>query len=847
MTPPPTLTRIEAQARAALLRPTSYDVALDVTGAAGRETFRSRTTVAFDCARPGADTFVDVAAESLRGVWLNGVPLAGHADQGRLALRGLAERNVLVVDGDFRYSGCGQGLHRFTDPADGAVYLYSMTFLAESQRMYACFDQPDLKAAFTFHVTAPRDWQVVSNAAPASAETSPGGARTVHFTPTRPIPTYITAVAAGPYHRVSDTCEGPGGPIDLGLYCRASLAEYLDPAEIFAVTKAGFDFYHRAFDYPYPFGKYDQIFAPQFNGGGMENAGAVIYRDEYVFRSRVTDGERRNRAYVLLHELAHMWFGNLVTARWWDDTWLNESFATFAGFLSQVEATRWTTAWTVFGQRAKSHAYRLDQAPTTHPISSDVPDLQAAEANFDDITYSKGASVLKQLVAYVGRDAFLRALRGYFRRHEYANATLADLLAALQRAGGRDLTAWSAQWLETAQVNTLRPEFTVDQEGRFASFGVVQSAAPGHPTLRTHRLAIGLYADRDGRLERTGRVEADVAGARTEIPELVGLPRPDLVLVNDDDLTYAKVRFDPRSLRTLTRRIGDISESLPRALCWTAAWDMTRDGELPAGEYVDVVLGGIDDEDEISVFEALLANVETALRLYTAPGRARADRARLAETAWAALERAEPGGDRQLAWSHAFARTAGGTGLADILRALYDERIKVEGLALDLDARWRILHGLIAHGAADAGDIEAELARDPNSTAERYAATARALRPDPAAKAHAWDLSTGENTLPALIRKAYADGFWHHAQTGLLEPYVSRYFDSLDEFWTRHDGGIVAKSLTEDLFPMVVAESTVAAADAWLARPGTPSSQRRLVLEQRDELTRALRNRHSTR
>jgi len=810
-----TLTLVEARERAALLRIESYDIALDVTG--DGEVFRSRTTITFDCTEPGASSFVDVVAETFREVRLNGT-LVEPAGENRLALTGLAARNTLVVDGDFRYSNSAEGLHRFVDPVDGNVYLYSMTCIAESRRMYACFDQPDLKASFTFHVTVPDGWQVVSNA-PAASDV----AGTVHFEPTPPISTYIAGIAAGPYHRVTDTT----GSIPLGLYCRASLAGSLDAEELFAITKEGLDFYHRAFGYPYPFAKLDQIFVPEFHADGMENAAAILYKDEFVYTSRVSEEERELRAYTILHEIAHMWFGDLVTARWWDDLWLNEAFATFMSFLAR-------SAWTMFVQQVKSFAYVQDQLPTTHPITADIPDVGAAEVNFDGISYEKGASVLRQLLAYVGEEEFLTALSGYFRRHEFANTTLADLLDTLAK-GGRDLTAWSAEWLETAGVNTLQAEYTVDSAGAFTSFAITQTAPPDHPTLRTHRLTVGLYESVDGRLTRTHRAETDISGARTEIPGLVGLRRPDLVLVNDDDLTYAKIRLDPHSLNTMLTRTGDVSESLPRTLCWTTAWDMTRLGELSAQSYVDLVLAGIGAETEFGVFAGLLANVEKTLRHYSASN----GWARLADAAWSGMTTADPGSDRQLVWFHTFARAAGDRRL----RGLYDGTITIPGLPLDMDARWRMLHGLIAHNAASDEDITAELARDPSSTAARLADTARALLPSPEAKAEAWAMATDDGERPGQVRMAYVAGFWHHAQIELLEPYTARYFAELDGIWTRHEGGLNAVHLSYRLFPDIVSQSTVDAADKWLARTDTPPAQHRLVLERRDEIARALENR----
>jgi aminopeptidase N len=816
-----TLTLVEARERAALLRIESYDVAIDVTG--DGDTFRSRTTITFGCTEPGASSFVDAVAETFREVRLNGT-LVEPPDGNRLSLTGLAARNTLVVDGDFRYSNSAEGLHRFVDPVDGAVYLYSMTCIAESRRMYACFDQPDLKASFTFHVTVPDGWQVVSNAPVATSSS------TVHFEPTPPISTYIAGIAAGPYHRVTDTT----GSIPLGLYCRASLASSLDAAELFAITKEGLDFYTRAFGHPYPFAKLDQIFVPEFHADGMENAAAILYKDEFVYTSRVSEEERELRTYTILHEIAHMWFGDLVTARWWDDLWLNEAFATFVSFLAR-------SAWTMFVQQVKSFAYVQDQLPTTHPITADIPDVAAAEVNFDGISYEKGASVLRQLLAYVGEPEFLTALSGYFRQHEYRNTTLTDLLDALAKGSGRDLTAWSAEWLETAGVNTLRAEYTVDSLGAFTSFAVAQTAPEDHPTLRTHRLAIGLYSSVAGKLERVHRVETDVSGARTEIPALLGHTSPDLVLVNDDDLTYAKIRLDPHSLDTMLTRTGDITSALPRTLCWTTAWDMTRLGELPAHSYVDLVLAGIDAETEFGVFAALLDNVDKALRHYSAPHRATEGWARLAEAAWAGMTNAEPGGDRQLVWFHTFTRAVGD--LVDRLRGLYDGAITVVGLTLDTDARWRMLHGLIAYGRATDEDIAAELARDNSSTAARLADTARALLPSPAAKAEAWAMATDDGERPGQVRMAYVAGFWHHTQTELLEPYGARYFAELDEIWTRHEGGLNAVHLSYRLFPDIVSRSTVDAADKWLSRDDTPPAQRRLVLERRDEIARALANR----
>ena len=622
------LTRDEAATRSALITVSSYQVELDLTG--DEKTFGSVSVIRFGCAAPGSSTHLNLTAPAVHEITLNDEPVSLDAFEGdRITLTGLAADNVLRVTAACAYSHSGEGLHRFTDPADGRVYLYSDLETFDAHRIYACFDQPDMKATYQLTVTAPADWQVVSNMAVESTTPAPGigdgEAVRWQFPPTPVMSTYITAVAAGPYHVVRDEHDG----IPLGVFCRQSLAPYLDADEIFEVTRQGFDFFHSSFGIKYPFGKYDQLFVPEFKEGAMENAGCVTFVENYIFRSRVTDFAREARAETILHEMAHMWFGDLVTMRWWDDLWLNESFATWAGTLAQAEATRWTAAWTTFAQLYKAWAYRQDQLPSTHPIAADIPDIEAVEVNFDGITYAKGASVLKQLVAYVGRENFLDGVRKYFAAHAWGNATLADLLAALEETSGRDLASWAEEWLQTAGVNTLRPSYTLDDGGRFTEFAVEQEAAATHPVLRSHRVAIGLYDLTADGLVRRHRVETDVAGPRTVVAELAGQPGPDLVLVNDEDLTYAKIRLDARSLRTLVgsggdgpsgsgvspggavspragSSIGAFTDSLPAALCWSAAWDMCRDAEMAARDYVQLVMLGVSSVADISVVQTLL-------------------------------------------------------------------------------------------------------------------------------------------------------------------------------------------------------------------------------------------------
>jgi aminopeptidase N len=843
----PNLTRGQASARAELLHVTSYDVRLDLTdglGGPGEGTFRSRCVIRFECRQPGADTFVDVVAATLHEATLNGRALdtAGYAPERGLRLPELAADNELVVDGDLRYTNTGEGLHRFVDPVDKAVYLYSQFETADAKRMYACFDQPDLKATFTFTVAAPVDWEVISNAPVERTEELPSGGRLVRFATTHRMSPYVTALVAGPYHKATDhhpaTDQHPG--IDLGLYCRRSLAEHLDAEELFTLTKQGFDWYHANFDYPYPFGKYDQLFVPEFNAGAMENVACVTILEDYVFRSKTTDYAYERRAETLLHEMAHMWFGDLVTMRWWDDLWLNESFATFISVLCQTRATRFPHAWTTFANVEKTWAYRQDQLPSTHPIACDIPDVQAVEVNFDGITYAKGAAVLKQLAAYVGTDAFLAALRIYFRRHEYGNTTLADLLRALEETSSRDLSSWSTQWLETAGINTIRPELTLDADGRFTSFALLQAAPRQVATsnvLRSHRLAVGLYSGSP--LRRVHRVELDLLGARTEVPELVGMAQPDLVLVNDDDLTYCKIRLDERSLACVRDRIGELTESLPRALCWSAAWDMVRDGEMAARDYLRLVLAGIDGETDIGVVQSLHRQASTALWRFADQSWAPTGWRLLADKALAATNEAEPGSDHQLAWVRAFARAARTADHLAVLRGLLDGSHLVEGLAVDTDLRWILLNGLVANGAAGDDEIAAELARDRTATGQQAAATARALRPTPASKAEAWREATENDDLPNAINDAIITGFAHPAQAELMRPYVDRFFQVVGEVWKRRTSES-AQRVAVGLYPTVAEPSVVEAADAYLADGDLPPALRRLILEGRADTVRAL-------
>jgi aminopeptidase N len=830
------LTRDEALERARLLAVDSYAIELDLT--AGERTFTSVTTARFRCTAPGSSTFIELEAEEIQEIILNGCAVETSAfTGGRITLGPLAEDNEVRVAASCVYSRTGEGLHRFTDPVDGEVYLYSHFEPADAHRMFACFDQPDLKATFEFTVTAPAGWLVVSNIAPdVTGEPSGETAARWHFPPTPVLSAYVTAVCAGPYHEVRDSSAG----IPLGVYCRRSLAEHLDPGEIMEVTKQGFGFFHEAFGSSYPFGKYDQLFVPEFNVGAMENVGCVTFLEEYVFRSRVTDAYHEARAETIMHEMAHMWFGNLVTMRWWDDLWLNESFATFAGTLALAEATRWANAWTTFAQLFKTVAYRQDQLPSTHPISADIPDIRAVEVNFDGITYYKGAAVLKQLVAYVGRDNFLAGLQHYFERHAWENATLHDLLTALEETSGRDLASWSKEWLESAGVNTLRPEYELDEDGSFTSFAVLQEAPRAHPLLRTQRIAIGLYERSGGGITRRHRVEFDVSGARTEVPELVGHRRPDLVLVNDDDLGYAKIRLDEASLRTVVLGIGEISQPLPAALCWSAAWDMCRDAEMPARDYLKLVTSGVTSVPDITVAQSLLRQMGTAIRRFADPQWRETGIGLFAEALNGMLNDAPPGSDRQLAYGQALTRNAISHAHLALLAGLLHGSTALDGLTVDTELRWRLLHRLVSRGVAGENEIQAELALDPTAAGERYAATCRAAVPEPAAKLAAWEQIVAGDTVTNAIFRATLGGFADEDHVDLLEPFASRYFDVVGDIWEKWSSDM-AQTFVSGAFPLEISEQTIAMTDEFMARRNPPAGLRRLLIESRDGVGRALR------
>ena len=837
------LTRDEASQRAALLSIDTYRVELDLT--TSETTFGSITTVSFDCAEPGAGTFADLVDADVHEIVLNGGtldPAEAYVDS-RIALSDLAAHNELTVVADCRYSRVGEGLHRFVDPTDGRVYLYSQFEVPDARQMYTTFEQPDLKAAFSLQVTAPSGWHVVSNAPTPEPEPVTGrdGVSVWRFTPTDRLSTYVTALVAGEYHVVRDSYAGARGDIPLGVFCRQSLADHLDADDILDVTRTGFAFFEELFGLGYPFGKYDQLFVPEYNMGAMENAGCVTFRDEYLFRSRQTVAAYEGRANTILHEMAHMWFGDLVTMRWWDDLWLNESFAEWAAHHACAEATRYTDAWTGFTNGRKNWAYKQDQQPSTHPIAADNTDLEAVEVNFDGITYAKGASALRQLVAWVGEDEFVAGLRTYFRRHAWGNTDLVDLLSALEETSGRELGSWAKEWLQTAGVNTMRPVFDVDAEGRYTTFGIEQTAVEPHATLRRHRLAVGLY-DREGeRLVRRRRMELDVQGDHTDVAELAGERQPDLLLLNDDDLTYTKIRLDQRSLATAVNRMADLAESLPRALVWGAAWDMTRDAEMAARDYVRLVLRGVGAESDLTAVSALCRQAQLAVGSYSDPESRPALAARWESGLRELVESAEPGSDHQLAFVRAFAAAATSDEAAVWLRGVLDGSATLTGLDVDTDLRWVLVTALARCGVFGDREVDAELARDDTIAGQEHAAAARAVRPDAAAKERAWQDVVVRTDVPNETQRSIAMAFQVPGQAGLLEPYVERYLEVAGSVWEAK-GTYRATLILVRMFPSAaVNAATRDRVRSWLDAAAVNPAARRLVGEGLADLERALR------
>ncbi|MEJ1155628.1 aminopeptidase N [Microbacterium marmarense] len=835
------LTRIEAQERRAILSTESYEIALDLTK--GAQVFGSRTVVRFT-ATPGASTFIDLIARDVHEIVLNGVAIdaaSAFADS-RIALENLAEHNELVVDASCIYTNTGEGLHRFVDPVDGEVYLYTQFEVPDSRRVFAAFEQPDMKATFQFTVTAPEQWQVVSNSPTPEPARHGDGNATWSFAPTPRISSYITALIAGPYESTfSELTSASGRVIPLGVFARKSLWQYLDADYIFEKTRQGFEYYEAKFDYPYPFEKYDQLFVPEFNAGAMENAGAVTFTETYVFRSKVTDAVKERRVVTILHELAHMWFGDLVTMKWWNGLWLNESFAEWASTIATAEATEWTEAWTTFNAMEKTWAYRQDQLPSTHPVIAEINDLEDVQVNFDGITYAKGGSVLKQLAAWVGIEQFFAGVAAYFKKNEWSNTEMSDLLVELEATSGRELTTWSKKWLETAGVNTLSPEIVTDSDGVITRFAIVQTAPADYPTIRPHRLGVGFYSLNDGALVRVHHVELDVDGDLTEVPELKGQVRPDLVLLNDDDLAYAKIRLDDRSLDTAINHLAKISDPLARSLVWGAAWDQTRDAEASASDYIDLVLRNIGSETESTTVRTTVGQLQLAANSYVAREKRAATREKVASSLWELAQAAEAGSDSQLQFVTSFASAASTAAQWATVAGVRNGEIVLEGLEIDTDLSWQLLVSLAAGGEVTAEEIDAALAADNTAKGADFAAQARASIPTVEAKRAAWASLIDNADLPNTIVRVITIGLTSPSSIEVLPAFIEPYFEMLLPMWSSRTYKI-AEYLVAGLYPAALASTELRDATRnWLmANSDAPAALRRLVAENLAGVERAL-------
>ena len=831
------LTRIEAEERKAVIEaPIHYHVDLDLT--VGAKNFGSKSLICFN-AKPGSSTFLDLIADEVTSIDLNGKSLdpAVAFQDNRIELTDLKEKNEVTVEAKCRYSNTGEGLHRSVDPSDGNIYLYSQFEVPDARRVYAVFDQPDLKATFDFKVLAPASWIVTSNMPVATIEDDPRetldgtlgdkpneSTRLWDFEPTPVMSSYLTAICAGPYAEWhTEYLNEDGRTVPMAQYCRQSLAKAFakDVDYLFDITKKGFAFYAKTWGVPYPYAKFDQIYVPEYNAGAMENIGMVTIRDSYVFESKVTDALAERRVVTVLHELAHMWFGDYVTMKWWNDLWLNESFAEFTSTLATAEATEWHDAWATFCSGEKSWALRQDQLPTTHPIVAPINDLNDTYVNFDGITYAKGASVLKQLVYYVGREKFFKGINNYLNKHAYSNATLADLLAELELTSGRDLKAWSAQWLEESGINTIATEVEENEDGTIKRLALRQTAPAEHPVLRAHRLAVGFYNEdpETGKIVRTDRFELDVDGELTVVDAAAGKARPSLILVNDDDLTYTKLRFDDKSLAFATSNLYRFDDALARSVIWLALWDMTRDGELPARQFIDTSLAALATEHESTTFRYALAQVSTTAWHYTAP----AERAEIVKHVAAELFKlagqAKAGSDEQFQLVTAYLGYGepGDEAFVANAKGLLDGSVAFDGLEIDNNFRWTIINALSTVNAIDQAGIDAELAKRETTENREFAYGARAVAGTAEAKAWAWNEALHNDELTNMQLEAVAGGFAATPRADLAEPYAEKYFEVADWIW-EHKTFHMAEALLEGLYPGYADPAKlVELGDAWLA------------------------------
>lgn len=840
------LTRAEAEERSKIATVYHYDVELNL--AESDETFTSRSTIDFD-AEEGASTFLDLIADEVYSLEVNGEmrDVAAFEDS-RIQLDGLKQRNRVTVVAKCRYMHTGEGLHRFTDPADGRSYCYSQFEVPDSRRVFAVFEQPDMKAQFTFHVITPSDWVVFSNS-PTPTPTDVDGLKRWSFTPTEQISSYITAIVAGPYvGKTGSLTSSDGREIPLGVYCRQSLEQYLDADWVMDVTRKGFAFFEKEYGRPYPFRKYDQIFVPEYNAGAMENAGCITFRDQYIFRSKPTSAQLEGLANTILHELAHMWFGDLVTMRWWNDLWLNESFAEFMSHLALAEGTEeWKSAWTGFMAR-KDWGMRQDQMPTTHPIVAPIRDLEDVEVNFDGITYAKGAAVLRQLVSYVGRKNFFKGLHSYFEKHQWMNTTLPDLMTELEAASGRDLDAWAKVWLEEAGVTLLRPDFEIAEDGTLTELAVVQESFTEGSSLRPHRLAVAGYDLVDGEIQRTFHEELDVAGERTVVESAREIKRPALILVNDGDLGYAKIRMDEESLAFATESIAKFNDSLTRSIIIASAWDMVRDAQMPARAFIDLAISAIPAEADITMLQLWLRQIDKAATCYTSNEELRSALESVGERLLLLLRAAQAGTDQQRVLAFAAARRAATPKQHEELERLRTGEDTLMGLDVDVELKWELLKASVAGGIAGEAEVAAMLEEDSTMTGQQKATEARASKPEQSVKDEAIEKVLFDPDLSNDMRIAMGLGYWCGVASNfeLYAAHAEKFYASLTKIWednTSHTAqDIVALGFPTNLAGRLSDPDIVALGNEWLkANADAPAGLTRLVSEYVAESERALK------
>lgn len=845
------LTRVEAEERAGIVTNVRYNVHLDVTGS--DTDFRSISTIEFD-ATEGVSTFLDLIANTVNSVELNGQKLdpATVFVDNRIELSNLVAHNTVTVDALVQYSRTGEGMHRSVDPTDGNVYLYTQFEVPDARRVYAVFDQPDIKAEFDFSVDAPQGWEVISIMPANEPEQIADGVNRWTYPTTPKMSSYLTAFVAGPYaswhtsHKLSDGREVP-----MAIYARQALKEAMakDVDYLFDVTKAGMDFYDKTWGVPYPYAKYDQLFVPEYNAGAMENIGTVTIRDSYVFESKVTDAMAERRDVTVLHELAHMWFGDLVTMKWWNDLWLNESFAEFTSTLATAETTQWHDAWATFASGEKSWGQAQDEMPSTHPIVAPINDLHDTEVNFDGITYAKGASVLKQLVAYVGRKEFFEGIHNYLRKHQYANATLADLLAELEATSGRDLKSWSEQWLEHAGINTITSEVRTATDGTIEEMALVQTASEEYPVLRDHRLAVAFYDENaDGKIVLTQRFDLDVTGERTVVEAVKGKKRPAFIMVNEDDLTYTKLRFDEQSLDFAQKNLYKFDSALTRAVVWLSLWDVTRDAQLPAVDFINTSLKALGTEKESTTFRYALGQIATTAAHYVPAARRDEIKQHIGLEFFRLAGEAAAGSDEQFQLVTAYLNNGTDPEFAARSSALLDGSLVFDGLEIDNNMRWTILVAQAAAGVIDNERIDAELAARDTKENRQFAVMAKAAIPTAEAKAWAWDQALHNNELTNSQLENVAGGFSMNSDPALYEKYVDKYAQIIDWVWenkTFHMSEALLQGTTRGsgLYPSASdAARLVEVGENWLnSHADAPAALRRIVMENLDSSQRVLR------